>query len=313
MPKVSVILPNYNHAAFLEQRIESILNQTFQDFELILLDDASTDNSKEILDKYCEHPRVTSCIFNEVNSGSPFGMWEMGFKLVRGELVWIAESDDWCEEHFLERLISSFENESVAIAHCKSYDVNTFTSVTKKNIWWDSFKTPLWNSDFVKNGIYLLMNYGKYKCPVINVSSAIIRKNALINIKIPIDYKYCGDWFFWAQLFEIGDVSYCSTPLNYIRIHNASATGEINSNTLEKIQENIKVASYISNMINEKFKYESNYEWIVNFLLKETFRNKNLLKYEYIFPAIPWSFKKVYYKKVFFKILLKLKNKIYTR
>jgi len=50
MPKVSVIVPNYNHAPYLKQRIDSILAQSYQDFELILLDDCSTDNSREMLD-----------------------------------------------------------------------------------------------------------------------------------------------------------------------------------------------------------------------------------------------------------------------
>ena len=59
MPKVSVIVPNYNHAPYLKQRIESILNQTFQDFELILLDDYSSDNSREVISDYSSHSKVT--------------------------------------------------------------------------------------------------------------------------------------------------------------------------------------------------------------------------------------------------------------
>ena len=58
MPKVSVIVPNYNHARFLRQRIDSILAQSFQDFELILLDDCSTDESRTILEQYARDPRV---------------------------------------------------------------------------------------------------------------------------------------------------------------------------------------------------------------------------------------------------------------
>ena len=72
MPTVSVIVPNYCHAPYLEQRIESILQQTFQDFELILLDDCSTDGSREILERYRNHPKVSGIFYNERNSGSPF-------------------------------------------------------------------------------------------------------------------------------------------------------------------------------------------------------------------------------------------------
>ena len=63
MPTVSVIVPNYCHAPYLEQRIESILQQTFQDFELILLDDCSTDGSREILERYRNHPKVSGIFY----------------------------------------------------------------------------------------------------------------------------------------------------------------------------------------------------------------------------------------------------------
>ena len=52
-PKVSVVVPNYNHALYLQQRLDSIINQEFQDFEVIILDDASTDNSREIIQTLC--------------------------------------------------------------------------------------------------------------------------------------------------------------------------------------------------------------------------------------------------------------------
>ncbi len=71
-PFVSVILPNYNHAKYLPQRIESILNQTYQNFELIILDDCSSDNSREVIERYKDNPRISKIIFNEKNSGSRF-------------------------------------------------------------------------------------------------------------------------------------------------------------------------------------------------------------------------------------------------
>ena len=64
-PLVSVIIPNYNHAPFLEERINSILNQRYDNYELIILDDMSTDNSVEVINKYKDHVRVSNVIFNE--------------------------------------------------------------------------------------------------------------------------------------------------------------------------------------------------------------------------------------------------------
>ena len=70
VPTVSIVVPNYNHGRFLAQRLSSILGQNFQDFELILLDDCSTDDSRLILSTCADDPRVR-IEFNKVNSG-PF-------------------------------------------------------------------------------------------------------------------------------------------------------------------------------------------------------------------------------------------------
>src|SRR3984957_7238976 len=102
MPKVSVVIPSYNHARFLRRRVDSVLQQTYQDFELILLDDCSCDNSREILSAYTGDPRARM-EFNAVNSGSTFKQWNKGVRLARGEYVWIAESDDYSDTRFLER------------------------------------------------------------------------------------------------------------------------------------------------------------------------------------------------------------------
>ena len=75
---VSVIVPCYNHAPYLQARIDSIINQTYQNFELILLDDLSPDNSAEIILSYKNHPKVSHCIINEKNSGSTFAQWNKG-------------------------------------------------------------------------------------------------------------------------------------------------------------------------------------------------------------------------------------------
>ena len=76
--QVSVIVPNYNYARYLPMRIESILNQTFTDFELILLDDASTDESVSVLEKYRNNKHVSHIVVNEQNTGSPVQQWMKG-------------------------------------------------------------------------------------------------------------------------------------------------------------------------------------------------------------------------------------------
>jgi len=100
MCKVSVIIPNYNHAQFLERRIESVLNQSIQDVEIILLDDCSTDNSRDVIERYRDNVRVSHIEYNDTNGGSAFKQWRKGVGLAVGEWVWIAESDDWADNVF---------------------------------------------------------------------------------------------------------------------------------------------------------------------------------------------------------------------
>ena len=78
-PLVSIIIPNYNHARYLKQRLESIFNQTYQNFEVIFLDDCSTDNSSDIIEQYKDNPHLSQIVVNETNSGSPFKQWNKGF------------------------------------------------------------------------------------------------------------------------------------------------------------------------------------------------------------------------------------------
>ncbi|ENV48656.1 hypothetical protein P255_00165 [Acinetobacter brisouii CIP 110357] len=77
MIKVSVIIPNYNHHKFLHARLDSILKQTYQNFEIIILDDCSTDESRDIIELYRNHPKVSHIIYNTKNSGSSFIQWNM--------------------------------------------------------------------------------------------------------------------------------------------------------------------------------------------------------------------------------------------
>ena len=124
IPRVSVVIPNYNHARFLRRRIETVLQQTFQDFELILLDDCSTDESRSIISSYANNPKIR-VEFNLVNSGSTFKQWNKGVGLARGEYVWIAESDDYSDARFLEQLVGVLDPKpEVAFAFCRSWRVS---------------------------------------------------------------------------------------------------------------------------------------------------------------------------------------------
>jgi glycosyltransferase involved in cell wall biosynthesis len=225
MPIVSVIVPNYNHARFLRQRIDSILGQTFRDFELVLLDDCSTDDSRTILQEYAGDSRVRLEL-NEANSGSPFKQWNKGVRLATGKYVWIAESDDYADAHFLERMVPVLEEHlSVQFIFCRSRCVGDDGQLQGFAITtYPEDKHDRWSADFRVNGPEECRKYMTRATYVQNASAVLFRKSAYKRAGgADESLRICGDWKLWSSLMLMGEVAYVAEPLNYFRIHKASA------------------------------------------------------------------------------------------
>lgn len=228
MPKISVIVPNYNHARFLQQRLDSILGQTFQDFELILLDDCSTDESQSILREYAADARVRM-EFNDKNSGSTFKQWNRGVRFARGEYVWIAESDDHADERLLERLVTVLDTyPSTQFVYCRSKRVSVDNKLDGFADYYLNGLDPVrWTVDYRANGIEECRNYFVFRNIVPNASAVLFRRAAYDAVGGADDsLRICGDWKLWASMALIGDVAYLSEPLNYFRFHDSSVRGK---------------------------------------------------------------------------------------
>lgn len=241
MPTVSVIVPNYNHACFLPRRIQSILGQTFQDFELILLDDCSTDDSRTILAQYASDPRVRT-EFNEANSGSTFKQWNKGVRLAQGKYVWIAESDDYAGERLLERLVAVLDRDpAVTFAYCRSWRVTDDDQIDGYGDWHlDALDPRLWKKDFCADGRKLCRSYFVRSPVVSNASAAVFRKAAFESVGgADESLRLCGDWKLWAALAFAGKVGYISEPLNYFRYHASTVRNKSSldaTDVFEKLQ-----------------------------------------------------------------------------
>lgn len=236
MPLVSVIVPNYNHAPYLRQRLDSIFNQTYKNFEVIILDDCSTDNSKEIIEEYRNRPQVSHVVYNEINSGSPFKQWAKGFELAQGEYIWIAESDDWAELNFLEELITKAELfPNLTLLFCCSIWEYTNSSVNK----------PLTKADFKLNGASFIRQWMLYNNFISNASAVIFKKDILHNIN-PLyqNFSASGDYMFWILICEHGQIFYTSKALNHFRQHNTSTTAICKKNGIQ-FKENYSIFKYL--------------------------------------------------------------------
>ncbi|SFN33084.1 glycosyltransferase family 2 protein [Salegentibacter flavus] len=224
---ISIIIPIYNHAAFLKQRLESIFNQTYQNFEVILLDDTSTDGSVAILREYANHPKVSHFIVNEKNSGSPFKQWKRGMDLAKGEYIWIAESDDYCEVEFLEKVFQCIEmsGKKFGIVYTQSIDVDENGKQLYNRLSYTSnFEPNIWEFDFTLSGKEFVAKYLKTKNVLPNASAVVFKrslvKDSIFSTKM-LNMKMCGDWWFWFQIVQNTNVGFLAQNLNYFRIHSS--------------------------------------------------------------------------------------------
>lgn len=222
---VSVIIPNYNHAQFLVQRVTSVLNQTFQNFEVTILDDCSTDNSREVIEQYRAHPKVRHIIYNAVNTGSTFKQWQKGLQLAQGKYIWIAESDDYCDPNFLEEAINHLEKGS-DFFYCKSkYVDKDGKNVSAFDSWLEDLDQQKWKRDFKLPLKEENANSLFYKNVVLNTSSAVFRADRITSdfVSKLRQFKYTGDWYLWINYFNAdGYVSYSTKTNNYFRITTTS-------------------------------------------------------------------------------------------
>ncbi|SEQ06271.1 Glycosyltransferase involved in cell wall bisynthesis [Epilithonimonas lactis] len=281
MPLVSIIIPNYNHAPFLKQRIDSVLDQTFQDFEVIILDDCSLDNSREIIESYRNHPKISHIIYNEKNSGSTFKQWKKGIDLAIGEWIWIAESDDWCEAVFLDNVLESDNvNSETVISFAQAYIINE----AKKSCY------ASYNGDALFYNLDGLLFIKKKMLPyngIWNASQAIFRRKYYYKLSSEyLKYKFCGDWIFWVELSLMGDVAVCGKIISYFRKHDKDVTSKSTKSGIRYFEE-FDALRYFNHLLADKAyfsrhnTYYTHYKQLCNIRKSITKEDMKRLKKKY--------------------------------
>lgn len=246
VPRVSVIIPNYNHHQYLDDRINSVISQSFQDFELILLDDASTDNSREIINKYSCDPHVSVVDFSNKNSGGPFSQWDKGVSYAKAEWIWIAESDDIAYADFLKELMSltiQFPSAGLIYSHLNWID-ETGQIISTQDA--DGSLVFYKGIDFIKKKLL-------FSTTIFNVSSCIFRKETYnrINRSLFRTMKMCGDYYMYYLLCKETDVVECCKVLDSYRLHNTNTSKQLSVSGRDHLEGFIVLDDIVkSNSIN---------------------------------------------------------------
>jgi glycosyltransferase involved in cell wall biosynthesis len=255
MPKVSVIVPNYNHARYLPQRIDSILNQTFADFELLILDDMSPDSSREVIERYRQDPRVR-IEYNTTNSGSTYLQWRKGLALTSAEYVWIAESDDFADKDLLGSLVARLDahpQAGLAVADSTIVDENNkVLGVHGRDLRiegpFGAYTMPAIREDFVQLGRDYCRDHMIPWNTIPNASGVLFRRSALAAIGGPAtDLRLCGDWYTYCKILMQFDICREARALNYFRTHTSNVRSR--TKTMLYMMEQRQVRSYVRRTI----------------------------------------------------------------
>lgn len=232
-PLVSIVFTSYNHQEYLLQAVESILQQSYKDFELIIVDDCSTDNSQDILRRYEQHPQVQLHLL-EKNTGSYVRASNYGARFAKGQYLLFAQCDDYSDPTQVSELVRVLEeNPGVGVAFSKSQLVDG-----EGNILTDDFqgREHAFREKCVTDTLILkkeMRRFLYYACVIPNLSAAMIRRE-LYTPPCTLSEKYimAADWAMWLNLSQKTDFYYIAKPLNYFRQHGTT----IRSQTKLKVQ-----------------------------------------------------------------------------
>lgn len=218
-PKVSIILTTFNGSSrgYLEAAIESVINQSFKDYELLLVDDGSTDNTKELCQHYQHHSNV---YYYYQENGGLSSARNKGLSFAQGEYILFLDDDDLYEPHLVDemyRKIYSSDDPKIGMVYC------AYHFIDENNKSFGKWYIP------AEGYIYERLFYDNYAG---SPSGTMIRKSVFNDVGIfREELKSCEDYDMWIRIAKKYHVHSIDAPLLRYRIH-----GENMSSSLEKIE-----------------------------------------------------------------------------
>jgi glycosyltransferase involved in cell wall biosynthesis/GT2 family glycosyltransferase len=231
--RISVVAPNYNYARYLPERLSSIDAQTVAPYELIILDDASKDDSVTVVESLLPILATPAeLIVNAVNSGSVFRQWRRGVEKAQGELVWIAEVDDLSDPGFLAEAQRPFiEDSSVVLSFTQSKMIDEKGKVVGPDYldYVQDVDPARWRQAYVADGLDEIRLALAIKNTIPNVSGVLFRRDALRRVLSEAfdaisSFRIAGDWATYVKLLEQGRIAFSPKALNLHRRHSSSVT-----------------------------------------------------------------------------------------
>ena len=250
-PKIGIIVPSYNHAEFLDRRIQSLLTQTYHNIKIYILDDASTDGSINIIKKYAELDERVTYIVNEKRSGSVFKQWAKGLKILQDDNLdvwWICESDDVCNSNFLEIMIPYFKDQSVMLAFGKIDYIDEKDQISNGlEFYRRDSEEVIWDRPVARTAREWFTGSMGAMNLIPNSGGCLIRAQMLSISEIENLQKFtiAGDWYLFSTCMRTGFAIYNNEARAYFRQHSKN-TSVIRNNSTEYYEEILAVYKHIA-------------------------------------------------------------------
>jgi glycosyltransferase involved in cell wall biosynthesis len=269
---VSIIVTSYNHAEYLQQRIDSLLTQTYPNIEIIIIDDGSTDASVTVLRKYIKYQNVTIKLL-EQNLGYA-NACNLGVSKSNGEYIMFAECDDYSEHDHVEVLTEKLNDyESAGVAYCKSRIVDRNGNELGDDFQYRERSFQRFCSKDTLIPKEAMKKFLLISCVIPNMSAALIKRKYFDRVLgLSSSYKACADWDFWCRISDECDFFYVASPMNNFRTHPTTvrSTFGISLQVLEIFDILYKTFMKTKLSLMERFKFRINIGFIWSIYITST-------------------------------------------
>jgi len=278
MSKVSVLVTNYNYKQYLPARLRSIKNQSYRDFEVVFLDDSSTDGSISVADRLLKRSDIPYKIYkNEVNSGSAFSNWKTGLEMSKGEYIWVAEADDVSHPDFLKQLVKLLEEDSsLGMIYSESSVIDEKNRILSESFYQEvhsRIDPTKWRNNYKNNGTSEIKETLSVMNTIPNVSSVVFRREALEAVLDGVDeFTLSGDWITYIRILENYNIGYVNNILNFHRHHKNGLTTQFNR-TEVYLEESLKIMKYL--LAEHKISQSRKAAYVRNLMIESNLANND--------------------------------------
>jgi len=295
-PDISIIIPVYNSQNFLDRCIDSILSQTYSNFECILVNDYSIDNSSEICNKYEKCDSRVKVIHNNRNTGSSIAR-KIGFDISKGEYIQFVDSDDWIENSMIENMYNTAISNKYDIVICNYYhDRNNISTMYKQFI--NNYDKISIIKDLLSTRLRAFLH------------NKIIKRDLLLLADFPL-YSNSEDYYITIQnIFNSNNIGVINTPFYHYCFNDTSLSNNKNW-TVQKYIHSNKNWNSIVNFLKQKYGqnltiFEPELSTEINRLKLIYISNKQIRKNRDLFKLYPESKFYLFFFKYSIKKILKM-------